>query len=121
MIFFLLKANLLNHNYNIQNENLNHDRKHNEEPKSYINKKSTKNGEHLDANSNQNLNNKFILNQINQEKQLNKKEAKKSPAQNQLFYNDVCNGSFSDLPNIDRNVLVNSNLSTYNVSLFKIS
>ena len=103
-------ANILHHNSQIQNENLN-DRRYNEESTIILNKKS------LNANSNQNLNNKFILNQMNQEKQtsrLSKRDSKKSP-QNQLFYNDVYNGSFNDLPSIDRNALVNSTLSTYNV------
>ncbi len=109
-------ANILHHNSQIQNENLN-DRRYTEESTIILNKKPFKNNESLNANSNQNLNNKFILNQMNQEKQtsrLSKRESKKSP-QNQLFYNDVYNGSFNDLPNIDRNALVNSTLSTYNV------
>ena len=108
-------ANILNHTNQIQNENLN-DRRYNEESTIILNKKSL-NNENLNANSNQNLNNKFILNQMNQEKQsskFSKKESKKTP-QNQIFYNDVYNGSFNDLPNIDRNALVNSTLSTYNV------
>ena len=118
-------GNLLNPSqYHNQNDHSNNDRKLNDESSSMITKKSYKTKDTSSSTTTSIFSNKFILNQINQERQTsratNAKDSTKNSPKNQIFYNDVYNGSFNDLPNIDRNVLVNSTLSTYNVLNFNV-
>ena len=109
--------------YSLSNEHLNYERNSISELNNLMGSKNNINA----LEKEQLPNNKFILNQIYQEKQDKyhsnqttspSKTIKKKTLANQQFYNDIYNGSCTDLPNIDRNGLVNSVLSTYNVNIY---